>query len=63
MECRSSERLGNYGAHSINILGTLLLFTYLRTMEHQPLSNHLVKLTARHVLSREYLLMPNAPLD
>jgi hypothetical protein len=44
------------------LLGTFFLFTHLRTMERQ-LSNRLVKLIARHALSRKYLLMTNAFTD
>ena len=63
MEGKSSEKLGNYGAHPTDILGNVFLFIHLRTMGHKPLSNRLTRLIARHVPSQIYLLMIDPFLD
>ena len=63
MEGKSSEKLGNYGAHPTDTLGTVFLFIQLRTIEHQPLSNRLIRLIARHVPSQIYLPMIDTSLD
>ena len=51
------------GLTPTDILGNVFLFIRLRTMEHKPLSNRLIRLTARHVPSQIYLLMIDTFLD